>query len=158
MPDASDSTDAPLVNERVRAAVAEAVRALALPGIAGVYEQFGPESSQATLPCVHVTTDGLAETEGANGTNEQDEVGFPVRLTVAAVLGSPPDQRLIDRYGRWRRALDWAFRGRPLEGVPESTVCEVEAEPPGSDPREYQHYASSIVVRCYCRVPRHTLV
>lgn len=151
---------APVITTRVRNAVADCIRALNLPGIgaAKVYVQFAPDSAGIELPAVHVSMDGMTEVEGANGTNEQDEVGFGVQVTVADRLNDPPDPARMARLDRWRRTIDWRFRGRPLDGVPESTVCEVEPGETGRPSESGTIYRTALVVRAYCRVPCHTLV
>lgn len=147
-----------VIQTRVREQVAQTVRDLLLPGVPDVRCVFRFVRGQITLPVVVVSADGLAETEGANSTNEQDEVGYPCKVSVVANLGDPPDQSRLAEFDLWRAAIRVAFHNRPLKGVPESTVCEVEPSPPGEEPGEVGLYTTAQVVRCYCRVPVRTLV
>jgi hypothetical protein len=143
------------VPTRCRAAVAALIGAMDLTGLTRIYEQIYPDETGVTYPCVQITVEGAAETTGPNGTYAADEVGYPVRVAICDRLSQPPDHRKLPQYEAWRYAISRAFDGRFLDGVPESTRCQVEPYLI-ADPLlpQYAHYVSGLMVRCFCRVPR----
>ena len=145
---------------RCRAAVAARIRALGLttPGGATmpVIEQMYPdEATISTYPCVVLSVDGATETDGPNGTWAADDRGFPVKVQICDRNGVPPDHRMLPTYESWRYAIERAFAGQYLPGVPESGSCTIEpyliADPAMP---QYQFFVSGMLVRCFCRVPR----
>ena len=146
---------------RCRAAVAARVRTLGLTDPSNgrplpVHEQLYPdETGVQTYPCVILSVEGSTETVGNNGTFAADDKGYPVKLMVADRLGSPPDHSRLPVYEAWRYAIERAFDGQYLPGVPESAECKVEpyliADPAMP---QYQHFQSGMLIRCFCRVPR----
>ena len=156
---ATDGRDKPPT--RCRRAVAARILTLGLADPAGgrplpVHEQIYPdETGVATYPCVILSVEGSAETDGPNGTFAADDEGYPVKVMIADRLGSPPDHSRLPVYEAWRYAIKRAFAGQYLPGVPESAECRVEPYLI-ADPMlpQYQHFASGMLIRCFCRVPR----
>lgn len=142
------------VATRVRAAIKARLLLLDLPEIDGrVYEQFYPDDSAATYPCVFLTLEGQSEQE-VESTALSDYVAYPVRVMIADTH-HPGDHTMLAAYEKWRELIAAAFRNHQLAAVPESVRCRIEplviADP--SLPM-YQHFVSGLVVRAVCKVPR----
>ena len=145
---------------RCRNAVAAKIAALGLTNPTGglplkVYQQIYPDATGVLFPCVILSVEGSTETTGPTGTTETDDRGYPVKVMLADRQGTPPDHRILPAYERWRFAIERAFDGQFLDGVPESGTCAVEPYLI-ADPLlpQYQMFVSGMLIRCFCRTAR----
>lgn len=148
------------VPTRCRAAIAARIVTLGLTDPDGggplpVVEQIYPdETGVSTLPCVILSNDGVQEGD-FGGVNAFDDKGYPTRVGIVDLQGTPPDHRRLRVYERWRYAIERAFDGQRLPGVPESAYCRIEPYVI-FDPKlpMMSHIVSGLLVRSVCRVPR----
>lgn len=142
---------------RCRGAIATRIVGMNLPGLGTkVYEQIFPSEIGVMYPCVILTIEGTSETKGSNDTTAADEIGYPTKVMIADRLNNAaPDHNQLPKYEAWRYAIERAFSGQLLPGVPECEYCATEPFVI-ADPMlpQYQHFVTGLTIRSFCRVPR----
>jgi hypothetical protein len=146
------------VPTRCRQAIKARIESLGLVGLdGGVIEQIYPdEVTVVAYPCIILTIEGTTESSGPNDTSAADDRGYPTKVMIADRLNNPSaDHTQLPKYEAWRYAIERAFAGQFLPGVPESEYCSVEPYQI-ADPMlpQYQHFVTGLLIRSFCRVPR----
>jgi hypothetical protein len=117
------------LHDRIFDATQARIKLLALPGIAQVYVKEYEDLSAVQFPCVVLSIFGKSESE-IGGTNQRDDRGYPVMVTLLdREPETPADRQAIDkRRHKNRQGLLRSFREQLLPGVPEVMTCRIEPD------------------------------
>ena len=89
------------------------------------------------------------------GTNQSDDIGYPIGVTMVAADNMDPSDTNLAKYLKWREDIARTFRNQRISGVAESIRSWIE---PGliREPPAWLHnrWNSRLVVRAICREPR----
>lgn len=112
------------------------VQSLALSGVANgsivvrklPIDRFSAAGEGLSLPAIVIAPWGTETMRAADGTNERDDVGYPVAVTIFAADQQHLTQDL-DTYTKWREQIARTLRQNTLSGVSEIYTCQIEPGP-----------------------------
>lgn len=137
----------------VRRAIRARILTLGLP-IADVYEQWTPDESNVTFPCVMLTVENVMETR-EQVMSLRTDIGRPTRVMICDRQDKYDHARLPD-YEMWRQKIERSFSEQQLfvAGV-QTVVCKIEYDAiVQPELPKYQFMVSEFVIRTITREPR----
>ena len=148
----TDTTDS--VRLQCRDAIVARLKLLALTSIGNrVIGRPYYDEQNLSFPVALVT---FQETPDSyeQGTNERDDVGYPIQIFLLDTSGLGPDAP-EDKYTLWRQQAERCFRNQALAAVSGIYTCRVEpAILFDKELGKYQRVVSAFTVRCISREAR----
>lgn len=149
------------VHFRAMQAVEAKIKLLDLDGLTTVITRklptdrgIGDTGADIPLPAVVISTMGIEAQPQNQGTNQRDDVDYPVNVTILAADNGDLVTNQA-RYLKWREQINRAFRNQRLDGVPEIMICRVQpAQITAAQQFWANVYHSSLIVRCVSREVR----
>jgi hypothetical protein len=146
---------------RILQEIRAAIQGLALPAMPAanvVIQEVAATRARdlpaVQFPCILIAPHGPERVEPNRGTNQRDDVVYPV-LVAAVAPGNRPQSAGFERHLRWRELLRARFHNQRLG----SNLCHrVVVEPlarvePGAW-FDRNVVVSALVLHCHCREPR----
>jgi hypothetical protein len=132
-PGTAASTPVHSVHWRCLQAVCTGVRSLGLDGLQSasvlllkIPAAVSLGAANVPLPSVLVTPYGPEHMNRLQGTNRNDDVEYPVLVSIVDRDNQDPTAGRLDQYLNWREQIARAFRNQKLPAVPEIIGCWVE--------------------------------
>jgi hypothetical protein len=138
---------------QVRRAIKARIETLGLPFQLVAENIARDDEANLAYPCVILTSENVAESEDG-GLNLTDDVGYPVRVTIADRIDAQ-DVVMMPSYEYWRETIQRAFRSHRLDSPFENLICRIEPDAI-VDPVEplFQKLVSEFTIRAVCRMFR----
>lgn len=163
-PDTVVAAPSQSVHWRCLQAVASSVRGLELTGlqpssvlVLKIPAAVSLGAADVPLPSVLITPYGPEHMNRLQGTNRNDDVEYPVLVSIVDRDNQDPTAGGLDTYLNWREQIARAFRNQKLAAVPEIIGCWVEPSTivePAAWMKGFFH--SSLVLWFVSREPRGT--